>query len=76
MKKSIHTEKYKHFCELLAEARESKGLTQKQVANKLGKPQSFVSKYENGERRLDVLEFVQICKAIGVDAKKVVGGIK
>jgi len=75
MKKSIHTKKYQHFCELLIEARESKGLTQKQVAIKLDRPQSFVSKYENGERRIDVLEFLEICKAIGVSANGIIGKI-
>jgi DNA-binding transcriptional regulator YiaG len=75
MKKSIHTTKYKKFCELLTNARESKNLTQKQVAKKLGKPQSFVSKYENGERRLDVLEFLEICKAIDTNPKKIIDQI-
>lgn len=72
MKKSIHTKKYKKFCELLVEARQSKNLMQKQLAEKLSKPQSFVSKYENGERRLDVVEFTEICDIIGVNPKKII----
>lgn len=41
-------------------------LTQAQVAQRLKRPQSFVSKYESGERQLDVVEFVAVCKALGV----------
>jgi transcriptional regulator with XRE-family HTH domain len=42
------------------------GLRQAQVAKRLGKPQSFVSKYESGERRLDLLELRQVCRALRV----------
>lgn len=41
-------------------------MTQEQVAKKLKRPQSFVSKYESGERQLDVVEFVDVCVAIGI----------
>lgn len=51
----------------LIDARHDASLTQVEVAEVLGRPQSFVSKYEQGERRLDVVEFVQVCRAIGVD---------
>jgi transcriptional regulator with XRE-family HTH domain len=43
------------------------GLTQQKVAATLGKPQSFVAKYEAGERRLDVIEFIAVAWAIGAD---------
>lgn len=56
----------------LLEARRKKGLTQVEVADRLGKPQSFVSKYESGERRLDVIEFIQVCKALKIDPAKVI----
>lgn len=52
--------------QLLAEARDNAGLKQAQVAGRLNRPQSFVSKYENGERQLDVIEFIDVCKALGV----------
>ena len=42
-------------------------MTQTMLATKLHKPQSFVSKFENAERRLDVLEFLRICRLLGVD---------
>jgi transcriptional regulator with XRE-family HTH domain len=51
---------------LLREIRQKKGVTQVELAQKLGVPQSFVSKYESGERQLDVLELRQICEVIGI----------
>jgi transcriptional regulator with XRE-family HTH domain len=51
---------------LLAQLRESQGVRQTELSGKLGKPQSFVSKYENGERRLDVLELREVCLALGI----------
>jgi transcriptional regulator with XRE-family HTH domain len=53
------------FRELLKELRLAKNLTQTQVAERLGLPQSYVSKYETGERRLDFVETVFICEALG-----------
>lgn len=52
----------------LREARERHGITQQELAGKLQKPQSFVSKFETGERRLDVIEFAEVCAALEVDA--------
>lgn len=51
----------------LLNARHEKGLTQVEVAAFLNKPQSFVSKYESGERRLDIIEFLEVCKALKVN---------
>ncbi len=48
-------------------------MTQVQVAEKLGKPQSFVSKYERGERRLDFSEFVELADALGIDVAAFIG---
>lgn len=50
--------------EILKTIRLNKGITQLQLADTLHKPQSFISKYENGERRIDVYEFIHICKAL------------
>lgn len=66
---------YKKLSSLLAEARASAGLTQAQVAERLKRPQSFVSKYENGERQLDVVEFIAVCKAIGISPPEVLNRI-
>nr|WP_279291133.1 helix-turn-helix transcriptional regulator [Pseudomonas sp. S25] len=52
---------------LLLEARIEAGLTQKELATKLGRPQSFVSKTENAERRLDVIEFMDLCQGLDAD---------
>lgn len=52
---------------MLVKARLSSGLTQVQVAKKLGRPQSYVSKYERGERRLDFPEFVGLADVLGID---------
>lgn len=60
----------------LIDARHSASLTQAEVAEVLGRPQSFVSKYEQGERRLDVVEFVQVCRAIRVDPVPILMAIR
>ncbi|MBI3894335.1 MAG: helix-turn-helix transcriptional regulator [Acidobacteria bacterium] len=52
----------------MRQARKDSGMTQEELARRLKRPQSFVSKYENGERRLDIIEFLHVAKAIGVDA--------
>jgi transcriptional regulator with XRE-family HTH domain len=67
MPKSVFTGEYEIFRLLLIEARSSAGLTQVGLAKKLGRPQSYVSKYERGERRLDVIEFINISRAISID---------
>ncbi len=51
---------------LLKEMRQKRGITQVELAEKLGVPQSFVSKYESGERQLDILELRQICQLNGI----------
>ncbi len=58
---------YERFRALLIEARLGAGMTQSEVALKLGQPQSFVSKYERGERRLDVVEYFEVAEVIGFD---------
>ena len=65
--KSIHSADQAAFCELMMAARKEAGLTQQDVAKELKKPQSFVAKYEGGERRIDVVEFLAIAQAIGAD---------
>jgi transcriptional regulator with XRE-family HTH domain len=70
--KSIHTEVYGRFVELLRRERVNAGLTQQDVADRLGKPQSYVAKIEGAERRIDVIEFLALAKAIGADAAAIV----
>jgi transcriptional regulator with XRE-family HTH domain len=54
------------FLLLLKEVRQKKGLRQVDLAEQLGVPQSFISKYESGDRQLDVLELRRICELIGI----------
>jgi transcriptional regulator with XRE-family HTH domain len=68
--KSVHSESQIAFCELMIKARKTAGLTQRDLAKRLRRPQSFVAKYEGGERRVDVVEFIEICKAIEADPNK------
>jgi transcriptional regulator with XRE-family HTH domain len=63
--KPIHTPEYKRMRERLREAREAAGMTQEKVAEHLGKPQSFVSKVETGERRIDPTELEKFAKLYG-----------
>jgi len=58
--------------DLLRQVRLEKRLSQAAVARKLRRPQSFVSKYESGERRLDLVELRQVCRAIGVGLRSFV----
>ena len=57
-------------------ARKATDITQQGLATRIGKPQSFVSKYDRGERRLDIVEFVIIAKEIGLDPSGVVREIE
>ena len=67
MPSTLHSARYSKFRVALIRARKGAKLTQEALAAKLSKPQSFVSKYERGERRLDVIEFLDIVGAIGLD---------
>lgn len=71
--KSVHSPDQGAFCALMVGARKAAGLTQQALAFRLKKPQSFVAKYEGGERRLDVVEFVAISRALGADPLKLLG---
>ncbi len=61
-------ERYRLFEEALAQARQERDITQSQLAERLKRPQSFVSKYESGERRLDVIEFIEVCEAMSAES--------
>jgi transcriptional regulator with XRE-family HTH domain len=63
---------YENFRRAVTQARLGAGLTQQEIASRLAKPQSFVSKYESGERRLDVVEFILVCEAIGVNPEPII----
>lgn len=67
MANSMHSERYQIFRSLLISARETAGLSQVQVAEGVGRPQSFVSKYERGDRRLDFTEFMELAEVLSID---------
>jgi transcriptional regulator with XRE-family HTH domain len=58
------------LCAVLAEARSEAGLTQRDLAARLKRPHSYVAKIESGERRVDVLEFIEMARAMRVDPVK------
>ena len=67
MAKTLRSPEQRVFLEVLRAARKGAGLTQQALAEKLRRPQSFVAKCENGERRIDVVEFVALARALNVD---------
>ena len=74
--KTISTNEYKALVRRLTSARKAAGETQQGLAARLDKPQSFVSKYERLERRLDVFEFVLICRSLGIGASGIIREIE
>jgi transcriptional regulator with XRE-family HTH domain len=65
--KSLYTKEWEVLLELLRDLREAQGWTQEQLAKKLGRPQSTVSKIEAGERKLDVCQFVDYLRILNAD---------
>jgi len=70
MQKSLKSAEYARLIELLVAVRHEAGIRQQELAQKLGRPQSFVAKYEGGERRIDVVEFIAISRALRADPLK------
>jgi transcriptional regulator with XRE-family HTH domain len=64
--KSLHSITYQKLTELLVQARRKSGLTQQEVTDALKTHQSYVAKVEGGERRIDVVEFMELAKALGL----------
>lgn len=74
--KTIYTDTNKILLEWLTSKRMLEGVTQQQLSDVLNKPQSFVSKYENGERRLDLVETIAICNALNSDPHELIETLK
>ena len=72
MQKSITSRNYAYFLEQLRKTREQAGITQEDMASRLGETQSFVSKCERGERRMDIVELREFCKAMGITLERFV----
>src|SRR5215208_2693 len=69
VKKATYLAQRKRLLALLRDTRTKAGLTQAELASRLHRDQTFVSKYETGERRLDILELRDVCRALSVDFK-------
>ncbi len=67
MRDTLRSPQQKQLRRLLRELRRRHQLTQAEVAKRLSKPQSFVAKYESGERRLSAIEIIQVARALGVE---------
>lgn len=67
MPKSVFTGAHRHLVEVLATARRDAGLTQAELAHRIGKEQSYISIIEGSQRRVDVLEFYALARAMGRD---------
>jgi transcriptional regulator with XRE-family HTH domain len=76
MEKSIHSIGYAAFLRVLRGTRRRAGLSQAQLAEKIGETQTFVSKCERGERRIDVIELRTFCRAFGVSLKQFVSTLE
>jgi transcriptional regulator with XRE-family HTH domain len=70
MQKSLKSAEYERLIALLVAVRHAAGVRQQKLAERLGKPQSFIAKYEGGERRVDLVEFVAIARALDADPVK------
>jgi transcriptional regulator with XRE-family HTH domain len=68
--KTLGSARHKALVDLIVAKREAVGLTQTQLADKLGEYQSFVARLESGQRRIDVIEFIEIARVLGFDAAK------
>lgn len=76
MKKSLHSPEYKILLELLYQLRVSAGFKQIELADKLGVPQSFVSKVESGERRLDIIELRYLLSKVNMSLSEFVAELE
>jgi transcriptional regulator with XRE-family HTH domain len=73
MQKSLKSPEYARLVAMLVAVRHASGVRQQALAKKLGRPQSFVAKYEGGERRIDLIEFIAIARALDADPLKLFG---
>jgi transcriptional regulator with XRE-family HTH domain len=75
MQKTIYSKMAQQVHVTIAEMRQKAGLTQRELAKRLGREHSFVARIEQGERRVDVVEFYLICKACKASPSKVIGSL-
>ena len=75
MPKSVFSDGYKVLLHALIKARKDRGINQAELARRLQRPQSFISKIERGERRLDLIETVIVARALGLDEAEFIASI-
>lgn len=75
MARTLGTERHKALIALLVEKREAAGLTQSDLAAKLGEYQSFIARLESGQRRVDVVEFLELAEILSFDPKHALDAI-
>jgi transcriptional regulator with XRE-family HTH domain len=66
---SLHSEENQTLVAILVKARKAAGMTQAELADKLGKPQQFISRLESGQRRIDLLEFIMLARALDLEPR-------
>jgi transcriptional regulator with XRE-family HTH domain len=76
MAKTLGTEQHKALIAMLTAKREAAGLTQAQLAEALGEYQSFVARLESGQRRVDVIELIELARILGFDASQAVTAVE
>jgi transcriptional regulator with XRE-family HTH domain len=76
MQKSIHSAQYAVFLKVLRQSRERAGLTQVELAKKIGETQTFVSKCERGERRIDLIELRAFSRAFGLSLGRFIAAVE
>jgi ribosome-binding protein aMBF1 (putative translation factor) len=69
LRKTLRSRGHRALIDILVESREQAGLTQRDLAARLKRPHSFIGRIEAGERRVDVIEFIEIARVMGLDPK-------
>lgn len=76
MTRSVYTKKYQHLRQILKKIRKDQGIPQKKLSAMLDMPHSFVCKYEQGERRLDIVELIDIAAILKADVHQIIDEVK
>jgi len=74
--KTLGSKRHKALIDLLIAKREAAGMTQADLAARLGEYQSFVARLESGQRRVDVVEFLELAETLGFDPAKAISALK
>lgn len=76
MAKTLHSPRHRRLAELLLQQRLASGLTQAEVAKAMGRHQPFIANIENGDRRVDVVELIDLAEIIGFDVRDIVDQLR